>query len=529
VNSLPPIANAYPDSDISNSIPGYIRHWDLSCGRAIGQVKEWLQACDTHHNCLHKPQTADRGDHPFPTRVLHVGEGDTVYLKASKGVTGRYIALSHSWGTSHRLTATRSNLEQLMAGIRVSDFPQTFKDAIHICRSLGVDYLWIDSLCIIQDDTEDWEKEASSMGAVYLNSYLTISALHSADDSQGCFPTAAREAMSNQRLFPFASPDVVCTGCPTIANAIPFILPGNGLGNDRHKCAVPFSMHGKGKERYYITYEWMQSSTESIPQTYGVGNFGAPFDPLRGEPLSRRGWVLQERLLSPRTLHYSEGQMYMECQEYLLGEDGSIMQRKFPQLKTLIASRQAAMKIASTGPAIEEGEGDTKNRSTYSRDEWYGNEWLDLVETFCAGTLTMAKDKLVALSGLARINAEHSGDEYLAGLWKSNLLYELCWERKTIVPTYLSDDPEDDKALPKPTAAEFTRPSAYRAPSWSWAAVDGEIRFTYKWLQPEKDRVTVARVLEASVTPLGSDPFGQVESACLRLEVSGNGPKTLQG
>ena len=78
-------------------------------------------------------------------------------------------------------------------------------------------------------------------------------------------------------------------------------------------------MHGRGKRRFYLTNEWMMSSTESSPQTYGIWNFGAKYDPLAREPLSRRGWVLQERLLSPRTLHYSEGQMYWECQNCVLG------------------------------------------------------------------------------------------------------------------------------------------------------------------------------------------------------------------
>ena len=167
------------------------------------------------------------------------------------------------------------------------------------------------------------------------------------------------------------------------------------------------------------------------------------------------------------------------------------------------------MELASVGGTGGQGpDGDD-----YTRDEW-----LNLVEAFSARQLTMAKDKLVAISGLARVIAGESKDEYLAGLWRSNILAGLCWKRKTFVPIHYCSNPEHDKAMPEPTSSELTRPRPYRAPSWSWASVEGEIAFETTWLEQQDD--TLAKLLEASVSPLGLDPYGQVRGGYLRLKTS---------
>jgi hypothetical protein len=426
----------------------------------------------------------------------------------SQGQRARYIALSHSWGKSHRLTLTKLNLSTLKAGIEMTEIPQTFKDAIIICRTLKIKYLWIDSLCIVQDDPTDWEAEASRMSSVYTDSYLTISAIHSEDDAGGCFPSLARR--DKEKPFPFVSPDVICTGRPTIANAVPFVIPKESTGDkvDGYNHAVVFSMHGVDDKKYYITNEWMPPSIESSPKRYGTFNFGASFDPLKHEPLSSRGWVLQERILSPRTLYYSVGQMYWECQSIVLGEDGSMLKRMFPQIQTIVESQQKALQVAAN--------------STNVSSQCIQDEWLKLVEVFCTRKLTMDYDKLVAISGLASIVAEKSGDCYYAGLWKSNFLNSLCWKKKVRVPHHLCSDEEHEHALPDATSAKIIVPSQYRAPSWSWAAIDGEIEFETTLLTAQKTEreEKVAQLIEVSVTPLGPYNFGRVKSGFVKLHVS---------
>ncbi len=92
----------------------------------------------------------------LPTRVLDVASNkDIIFLRESAGQKGRYVALSHSWGSTHRLTLTRANLATLKDGILLSDIPKTFQDAVQVARELKIAYLWIDSLCIIHDNNHD--------------------------------------------------------------------------------------------------------------------------------------------------------------------------------------------------------------------------------------------------------------------------------------------------------------------------------------------------------------------------------------
>jgi Heterokaryon incompatibility protein (HET) len=97
------------------------------------------------------------------------------------------MTLSHCWGTEGHLTTSTETLAERKAGIRIPDLPPTFRDAVQITRHLGIKYLWIDSLCILQDNISDWEKESALMGSIYSTSYLNIVATHSGDSRGGCF------------------------------------------------------------------------------------------------------------------------------------------------------------------------------------------------------------------------------------------------------------------------------------------------------------------------------------------------------
>jgi len=127
----------------------------------------------------------------LPTRVLDVGvEGRSHDIKLITLGTEevKYIALSHCWGDSRSiLTTTKLTLKPRQQNIEFNDLPRTFQDAVQITRALDVRYLWIDSLCIVQDDEDDWQVESGRMAEIYLGSYLTVAATGSADSSGGCF------------------------------------------------------------------------------------------------------------------------------------------------------------------------------------------------------------------------------------------------------------------------------------------------------------------------------------------------------
>jgi hypothetical protein len=131
-----------------------------------------------------------------------------------------YTALSHCWGAvaGHLVTMT-ANLKQMIRGIPIEEIPKTYIDAFEITRSLGVRYIWIDALCIIQDDPEDWQLESAKMCDIYRNAYYTIAASAAASNDHGCF-------IGQQ------TPSVPIDGCP-------LTVDGNGRHSNNYSATAP--------------------------------------------------------------------------------------------------------------------------------------------------------------------------------------------------------------------------------------------------------------------------------------------------
>lgn len=131
-------------------------------------MKGWLRDCLTkQHTSCH-----DATEPPLPARVIDLGsrtssDGPRIY--ETNGDCARYIALSHCWGTESNITLTQQRLIMFRIALSVRHLPKTFRDAIFIARALGMRYLWIDSLCILQDDLQDWQREPAKMCDVYAN------------------------------------------------------------------------------------------------------------------------------------------------------------------------------------------------------------------------------------------------------------------------------------------------------------------------------------------------------------------------
>ncbi|RDL35759.1 uncharacterized protein BP5553_06371 [Venustampulla echinocandica] len=150
----------------------------------LARIRRWIDICDSSH------ERCQRDRNPLlPTRILDVGIGTSASqvakLIVTDGQRGQYIALSHCWGTANQFMTTQATLPDMKAGFLPELATATFRDAIIIARHLGIRYLWIDSLCIIQGDTSDWQIQSSQMGQVYRNAYLTISASSASDDVEG--------------------------------------------------------------------------------------------------------------------------------------------------------------------------------------------------------------------------------------------------------------------------------------------------------------------------------------------------------
>jgi hypothetical protein len=236
---------------------------------SISLIAQWLQDCTLHHDMCkleheRKEGTIDykeRGP-DIPARVIDAGLGgagvDNLRLiKAGKNI-GEYAALSHRWSldpTEHFKTVT-GNISARMVGFSKSSLPKTFRDAVTLTQSLGIQYLWIDSICILQDSESDWAQESGYMGEIYRRSHLVIAAVSAATNpSRG------------------------------------FYLPRKYDNPDPIRLNYTDS-HGQKSGYWYIQ---------------GAGDF---YNQVTSSELHRRGWVLQERWLSRRKIHFAVDQLY---------------------------------------------------------------------------------------------------------------------------------------------------------------------------------------------------------------------------
>lgn len=232
----------------------------------MARVREWIEYCNQNHI-----KCQDRKAPRMPTRILDVGDSETpqfTFLVETQGQCGRYIALSHCWGKANSFLLTHDTLEDMKRGFPLEQAPATFRDAIIITRKLGIRYLWIDSLCIIQGDTKDWEIESSRMGEVYRDAYLTIAASSASSDEESFLKPRRPACSSLNVVFP----------------------------------------SGK-KTQIFLTHQ----NTQDGEWIYNSGNFQGP--------LATRGWTLQEAYLSRRQLKFLEHNIVWDCHEHTIEEN----------------------------------------------------------------------------------------------------------------------------------------------------------------------------------------------------------------
>lgn len=454
---------------------------------------------------------AHYGNPKLPTRVLDVipshGNMEYVSLWESNSSVGKYTALSHTWGKSPRMKATRANYTHLRDGTPLSQLPKTFQDAVRITRRLGIRYLWIDCLCIIQDDVQDWEREAASMASIYRNSYLTIAASASSDSASGCF--RVRDANF------YNTPAEMSMG-----NGPPVGDVGRGNCTLRYSTASP--QQQQPTELHFIQ-EWLPGSISAAPQSVCIGTFGKHIDPIAKEPLSTRGWTLQERLLSPRTVHFATDQLYFECETEFVSECGWTIPNAQFSLGNCLRTQTIAFEEhgTSTNRGVSFIVGKDANERGSPRQQ-YG--WLSLVEQYSKRYLTVADDKLSALAGVARVLAEETGGQYLAGLWSDHLHEDMFWRVQTHEEFIQKGQKDDFKriAVTGSLIGYASRPAQVRAPTWSWASVDAPIKFL-----PLNYKSLVCELRSCYVTPCSADNYGRVTGGFLDIDVRPAPPRLM--
>ncbi|KAE9367953.1 HET-domain-containing protein, partial [Stipitochalara longipes BDJ] len=319
-----------------------------------------------------------------PARLIDLiahGEGsrDAALVDTGGKECPVYVTLSYCWGkdpdTSHTTTAERLAAHQKC--IVYDELPLTLQHALDITRQLGVRYIWIDGLCIVQGTKEDWERESSKMYAIYRNSFVTIAADSSPETTAGCFNKSSTNFDSLTK---------------------PVRISGNL--SDRRVSSL------------YIG--------KTVETTFAELSLDFERTIVDRCALATRGWAFQERIMSPRVLHYTDRQVFWECNRGLLGEDNLWGHRHYRVLEL--------------------------SKNTDKRKVF--DQWLDLVKQYSQRHLTQPADKLPAISGLARIFCKRLSSRYLAGLWFDGLHRGLAWARHGPVREV---------------------PLSYRCPSFSWA------------------------------------------------------------
>ncbi|OJD28826.1 het domain-containing protein [Diplodia corticola] len=416
-------------------------------GQNADMLRSWLHKCHkSHWKCNHKSTISK-----LPTRLLDVGgrnfdKDPRLIISAadptlSVALDTPYAALSHCWGKeSLPLKTEASSISHRLKSIPMDSMPSTYRDAILLTRSLRIRYLWIDSLCIIQDDASDWERESTTMSEVYRNAHVTLCALVNSCD-EGFLPQA-RQSIE-----------------------IPF------------KSSVKPQVHGS-----YSLHEIWPRFADNDWDTHSLITWLHSYDESEWK---HRGWTFQEERFSSRRLICSLQKFVYVCDSKYRAEDGVMPGRSVN--KSMFHELEQSVR-----------RGGKQNLYTV---------WYNSVHQYSHRSLTFAQDCFPAVSALAAMIADRTGDRYIAGLWEADLHRGLLWR------SFLSGDPNSILGLSN-FIQELTRPGLFIAPSWSWASlqtVKGWI--TYEQTNPE------LTICEAHAQIDGLNPFGRIKDA--HLLVSG--------
>ncbi|RFU82063.1 heterokaryon incompatibility [Trichoderma arundinaceum] len=415
---------------------------DSSSKAALERAAQWLSYCLEHDEACEVPN-ADF----MPRLLMNVDSqvsGEPFLFRPTQ--IAPYACLSYCWGsdTEGILQTTTENLESHFKSIPLSQLPLGIQDAITVCRGLNIHNLWVDSLCIVQDDPVAWLEDASQMDRIYLHSLLTIAALE---------PTSCNSRFLGAQNF--AHPNWQCRFVADITQK-----PDES----------PLEVFVRPKRA-----EDQEDKEEDTKRS-----------------LDKRGWCLQESLLPSRRLCFNGDEMSWECLCRTVCECGHILWRPqpfgFARLGAHLKSKRLKAEVVVSHPQParpwhEEYHGYNYWRRGDGYPETPYRRWRDIVTEYSQRTLSRRKDRLSAVSGLAKLVREglpgdqqgrdaSPPDEYLAGLWRREFHFDLSW----VVTQPAPESIKGESALQNEKEREAEK---FRIPSWSWAAVDVPVSYSF--------------------------------------------------
>ncbi|KAK8013124.1 hypothetical protein PG991_009395 [Apiospora marii] len=345
--------------------------------------------------------------------------------------------------------------------------PELFRDAARVTKNFGLQYLWIDAICIIQDSAEDWVAEASKMAEVYGNAYLTIAADSSGDAFQGL----TGDGPYRNLFFPADEGRVARRDWPYVQF---------GSGRFRNLLRSKFQTQCPSRSGHETTNVRIRIMDGKTSQGYHGKYFLPP------SLLESRGWCLQEVLLSKRVLRFGQSEISWQCREMECCECSKHTQFSSP-------------------------DGYEPNYLAIVKNDFFGGvdvarNWRKIIENYTRRHLTRESDILPAIEGIAKwamMRYRVPKESYLAGMWSSQLNSDLGW--------FALSKPKNPLHYTKPRQ-KSKRVDGF--PTWSWASVTGSVGFV-------QDDGLVK--VQGIATPPAAEPFlvlqGQFFTSAIWLDI----------
>ncbi|KAF4627069.1 hypothetical protein G7Y89_g11087 [Cudoniella acicularis] len=340
----------------------------------IQRMRSWLNECqEKHESCVRRCSPV------LPSRVVDIGdrEGSPIHLYVNQnGTRGQYAALSYCWGGDQPYKTTMSNLNSYTQELASSVFPKTLSDAIKVCRAVGMRYIWIDALCIVQDDPKDKAKQINQMGRIYKDATFTIMAASAKSVSEGFLGNTKVDAPEAK---------------------LPFHIDEDSFG------AI-----------------FVRSCFNNNPYF------------LDGEPIFNRAWTLQEMLLPSRMLMFDSYQVMLKCgvndfdpamDTYLYPESriNSRTSREYGMVQNFHLEN-LAKEYEGSFLTKEDFKGFTERG--HSRQSQI---WTSLMAEYSRRDISVIDDRYSALAGVTEELQKIWGGKYIAGLWENSLVQHLGW------------------------------------------------------------------------------------------------------
>ncbi|KAK0618828.1 heterokaryon incompatibility protein-domain-containing protein [Immersiella caudata] len=500
-------------ASMSGDIVGRYTERDASSSQQMmASIKSWIKECSHHYDCSRTFSGCEKLDpagSPLPSRCVRVSRGDNgsleLKLQITTGKVSRYITLSHRWTSeTEKISTTKANIADRLQGVGLDNLPPLFTDVFTLAANLDIPYVWIDSLCIIQKDADEWAIEAVKMGDYYQRSVFTVA-------------------------------------CPGATSAVGLFNKTQVEGSSTPVIRMPYRDSSGQQRGFFYLFQAEQNVEERYESTVAQSE------------LLTRGWIFQEWILSRRVVCYTSTGLFLLCQSKSprtqIGElvepelqlpdsyTAKKLQTNKYSLKNSLTDHSLSL---SRYEDVEKGPGDHMQA-----------DWEHLVEAYSGLHLTCpSKDRLVAMSGIADEfaralrkrykrqrkathpwlavidknpparetdsmdgwNAEEEDDThtahirtYIAGLWLSSIRRGLLWEQ----------------------VGTGTHNRIPTIPTWSWASISTRVRWDRPsdetWKRPlgktvcdfELDGVINCTIDEYQSSLIGVDPSATTDSSPL--------------